>query len=174
MNDGEDEPERGGWLRHLATWIATFAGIVLLVQVIGWLRAPDLPEAAPPFALPDLDGNVVTLDDFAGRTVVLNFWATWCGPCRVEIPSFSAYARAHPDVVVLGIAADGPASRLRAFARQHDMSYAVLQGDARVLSAYGIGTYPTTVVIRPDGTVKHAHVGPLLRPQLAWLTGKLW
>jgi len=144
------------------------------VQVLGWLRAPDLPHTAPAFALRDLDGRVVSLEEHAGRTVVLNFWATWCGPCRVEIPSFSAYARAHPEVVVLGIAADGPASKLRAFARQHDMAYPVLQGDARVLADYGVTSFPTTVVVRPDGTVKHAHVGPLLRPQLAWLTGEIW
>lgn len=170
----DEAPARIGWLRQLAVWAATLLGAVVLVQAVGWLRAPDLPEVAPSFSLLDLDGREVQLEDFAGQTVVLNFWATWCGPCRVEIPSFSAFARAHPDVVVLGIAADGPVSKLRRFAREHEMAYPVLRADARVLGDYRVGTYPTTVIVRPDGTIKHAHVGILLRPQLAWLTGKLW
>ena len=151
--------------------------LVLAVPImsgIGYLRAPSLPEQAPDFELVDLEGNRVALSDLRGQTVVVNFWATWCGPCRVEAPWFSSFATAHPDIPVLGVVADGPPNKARAIASRIGITYPVLVGDEAVLADYGVSMFPTTVVVAPDGSVRWAHAGLMTRPQLAWTTGNLW
>ncbi|MEZ4241742.1 MAG: redoxin domain-containing protein [Myxococcota bacterium] len=164
----------------IRAWAVNLLGFVALalaaLWVGGWLRAPALPERAPDFALRDLDGVTVTLAELRGRTVVLNFWATWCGPCRMEMPTFSAFAAAHPEITMLGIAADGPAARARVEQVADGLSsrYRVLLADPQVLEAYRIGAYPTTVVVDPEGHVRSAHGGLVLRPQLAWAAGVWW
>lgn len=144
--------------------------VVALQTVLGRLRAPSLPEQAPAFALPNLEGSTVSLSDFAGRTVVLNFWATWCGPCRVEIPSFTRFAEENPEIPVLGVAVDGSIEELRHARDTLGMGYPVLVADQATLEAYGVKTLPTTVVVRGDGSVRSAHSGMLFRPQLWWMT----
>lgn len=168
--DSNATPHRPWWRRVLFEWVVPLLGVALVVHAVGWLRAPDLPEAAPPFTLKSLDGEEISLASLAGRPVVLNFWATWCAPCRVEIPSFSRYARNHPDVVVLGIVADGPASKVRRVAADLGVDYPVLLGDRATLAAYGVQVFPTTVIVDRDGRVSTAHTGLMLGPQLTWAT----
>ncbi len=156
-----------GVLRDVVSALLIFA---LASTVLGWLRAPDLPDQAPGFTLKDLDGQEVDLADFRGQTVVLNFWATWCAPCRAEIPAFSSFARNNPDIPVLGIAVDGPVGKLKVAKRDMGIDYPVLVGDAATVQAYGASTLPTTVVVGPDGEVAAVHVGLMLPPQLWWAT----
>ena len=143
-------------------------GFLTLAAVVMWVaalvRSPDLPDTAPEFTLANLEGEAVSLSDFRGQTVVLNFWATWCMPCRIEAPALSRFARSHPDVPVLGIAADGTVAELRDAVDDLGIDYLVLRGDREVLAAYDVGTYPTTVVVRPDGTIRRAYSGMLLDP----------
>jgi thiol-disulfide isomerase/thioredoxin len=151
--------------------LALFLVLYLVLQTtLGWIRAPTLPEQAPAFALFDLEGRKVSLSDFAGQTVVLNFWATWCGPCRIEIPSFARFAEDHPEIPVLGIAVDGGADVLFQARDDLGMSYPVLLADQETLRAYAVTSLPTTVVVRGDGSVRSVHVGMLFRPQLWWMT----
>lgn len=158
-------------LATLAGQLALFGAIALLLQAgLGWWRAPSLPERAPAFALPNLDGDTVALSDFAGRTVVLNFWATWCPPCRVEIPSFRRFAANNPDIVVLGVAVDGEAEALREAQRKLGINYPVIRADAATITAYRVRSLPTTVVVRGDGTVRSAYAGMLFGPHLWWMT----
>lgn len=170
-HDQEGTRPRGGrsrawrWSLELALLALVF---VVLSTVVGRLRAPDLPVEAPALALPDLQGRVVDLAELRGQTVVLNFWATWCAPCRVEIPSFSRFARDNPDIVVLGVAVDGDTASLAPAAKELGIDYPVLVGDPDTVRRYGASTVPTTVVVGPDGRVKAAHVGIMLGPQL-WL-----
>lgn len=156
--------------RLLLEWGLTIAAAIGLWLLVGALRAPDLPAAAPDFSLSDLQGQTTTLSAHQGQTVVLNFWATWCGPCRVEIPAFSRFAEANPEVEVWGIAVDGSATELRRAVQQFGIRYPVLRADESVQQNYGVETLPTTVVVGPDGTVRAAHVGIMPRPQLWWLT----
>ena len=163
---GSPEPWwRRAW-RPLRDWGTTLLIGVALMHMVGKLRAPELPQQAPDFALQTLDGETVRLSSLRGQTVVLNFWATWCGPCRLEIPSFTQFAADHPQIPVYGIATEGSVESLRAAQRQLDIGYPVLRADAATLAAYHIDTLPTTVVVGPDGEVKSAHAGILTGPQL--------
>jgi len=164
--DEEGESRLRGWVGSAASWVGTLILIAALMVVAGRLRAPDLEGAAPPFALTALDGSEVTLSSLHDQTVVLNFWATWCGPCRLEMPMLARWSRAHPDVAVLGIAVDDQIGPVRAFVRDRDVPYPVLWDDARVQAAYEVTTLPTTVVIGPDGRVSGAHTGLVLGPEL--------
>jgi len=168
--DEDSPPPPKPWYRHLGEWGGTLVLLAVVMQVIGAFRAPALPEQAPDFTLASLEGDPVELSSLHGQTVVLNFWATWCGPCRIEAPSFSSFSKANPDIRVLGIVADGPAAKVRRARTDLGMTYPVLLGDKDVLRAYGITTYPTTVVVGPEGDVRAAHTGLLFRPQLAILT----
>lgn len=158
------------WGRSIAQILALIALVAVASQVLGWLRAPSLPDQAPDFILPDLDGNPVHLSSLRGQPVLLNFWATWCGPCRIEAPAFSRFADRNKDFAVLGVAADGPAGRLRKAKKDLGITYTVLQGDRPTLRAYEISTFPTSVLIDPQGRVVRAHTGLMLDPKLAIFT----
>lgn len=158
-------------LRRLVRLLAELGGMVLLglllMVVVGRLRAPELPDQAPDFDLRTLEGERMVLSELRGQVVVLNFWATWCAPCRLEIPSFSRFAEANPDVLVLGIATDGSEAELRVASPQLGIRYPVLRADAATTAAYGVSTLPTTVIIDAEGRVHSAHSGIMLGPQLA-------
>ena len=159
-------------LRRTAREIAVTVVLGAVVFVIaGALRAPTLPDQAPALALRSLDGEVVDLAQFRGRTVVVNFWATWCPPCRVELPTLTSFAANHPDIPVLFVAADGTPAALAAFAEAHDMPRArVLVSNATSRAAWPVESLPTTVVVGPDGVIASAHGGILFAPQLWWMT----
>ena len=171
MKEAEPRPTL---LRNL-TGYAMDWGIAIGLTVAGfWLlsavRAPDLPDQAPEWTLRDLSGESLSLSDFRGQTVVLNFWAEWCGPCRMEIPAFSEFAEEHPDIPVFGIAVDGTPTELRRHAASLGITYPVLVADSRVQNDYKVTTLPTTVIVGPDGEVRTVHVGAMLGPQLRWAT----
>ncbi|MCB9777701.1 MAG: TlpA family protein disulfide reductase [Alphaproteobacteria bacterium] len=153
-------------LRGLAELLLMVVAAGAVVMIVGRLRAPDLPDGAPDFELTDLDGKEWQLSELRGQPVVLNFWATWCGPCKLEIPAFSDFARENPDVVVLGLATDGREAELRAASKQLGIAYPVIRADAETIAAYGVDTLPTTVIIDADGQVHTAHTGIMLGPQL--------
>lgn len=163
------EPRRARWSRFARDLGGSLVLVAGLWLAIGWARAPDLPSVAPAFSLSDLDGRTVSLADLRGKTVVLNFWATWCGPCRMEAPTLTAFAKSHPDVPVLGIAVDGTAAALKQAAQSLGIEYPVLIADKATLAAYKVGTLPTTVIVAGDGTIRSAHTGLMLGPHLRWL-----
>jgi len=115
------------------------------------------------FTLPDLDNKQVTLDTFKGKVVLLNFWATWCGPCKAEIPGFvELQDKYKDDLVVIGFSVDDPADKARAFAEEYKINYPVLLGLGRdeVQDAYGpIWGIPTSFLIGRDGRVCKKHMG---------------
>ena len=137
--------------------------------MLSWWRTPSLPDASE-WTLSSLDGETVSLSDYEGQTVVLNFWATWCGPCRTEIPEFRQFVNEHPDIPVFGIAVDGSVSKLRQFAKQNRMNYPVLKGDSAIQQDYSVSSLPMTVIIGPDGQIEDVHIGVMLASQLEWAT----
>lgn len=120
-------------------------------------------SAAPDFVLKDLAGRDVRLTDFHGQVVVLNFWATWCQPCRIEIPWFNElYDRYRSrGVVFLGISLDeGGAKDIEPFLKDMPIHYPVLLGTEEVAEKYGgIFGIPTTIIIGRNGQIVVRHLG---------------
>jgi peroxiredoxin len=119
--------------------------------------------------LKDMNGVAVRLADYKGQVIVLNFWATWCGPCQAEIPELvSTYAQyKDKGVVVLGVSIDDSAETLRAYAPQKQMNYPVLLMQNDVDEAYGpIFGVPITFFIGRDGTISRKHFGPVSKEQV--------
>lgn len=120
----------------------------------------------PAFNLQGLDGKSHRLDEWKGKVIMLNFWASWCGPCQYEIPEFVTYQKNYSDkgLQIIGVGVD-EARKLRNVARSLEMNYPVLILDPfaskKVLSQWGNkdGLIPHTVVINRDGRIKYIHRG---------------
>ena len=115
------------------------------------------------FKIKDLDGKQVDLASFKGKVVLLNFWATWCGPCKAEIPGFvELQAKYRDQLTVIGYSVDDDAPKARAFAQEYKMNYPILLGEGRedVQDAYGpIWGIPASFLISKDGRVCKKHLG---------------
>jgi cytochrome c biogenesis protein CcmG/thiol:disulfide interchange protein DsbE len=106
--------------------------------------------------------------DYKGKVVLLNFWATWCGPCKVEIPAFVELYDKYKDkgLVIVGISVDDSPEQLQAFMKEFHMNYPVLQMHPDVETAYGpFYGYPTSFFIARDGSICKKHLGPATREQ---------
>jgi thiol-disulfide isomerase/thioredoxin len=117
---------------------------------------------APKFALTDISGQKLSLDDYKGKVVLLDFWATWCGPCRIEIPEFVDLQKRYRDqgFAVVGISMDDGPEPVRDFYQQFKMNYPVALGDSKLAELYGgILGLPTTMVIGRDGRIYAKHIG---------------
>ena len=120
-------------------------------------------SAAPSWELNDVDGKLVKSTDFAGKVVLLDFWATWCGPCRMEIPGFvelqSQYSR--DGLVVIGVSVDEDAlGVVKPFVAKMGVNYPVLMSDERIVDSFGgIEGIPTTFIIDRSGRIAGKHVG---------------
>lgn len=136
--------------------------------------APADSQRAPDFTRPMMDGGTFRLSDYRGEVVVLNFWATWCSPCRQEIPDFVKMQRELGDdgVQFVGVALDREGfEAVRPFAEEMGINYPIVMDDGRLARQYGgVPTVPTTFVIGPDGVVEGYAPGmiteALLRPEL--------
>jgi len=130
------------------------------------------------FTLKDVAGKDVRLSKYKGQVVLVNFWATWCVPCRVEIPALTSLYRDYKDrgFVVLGVSVDSEVAAVKPFARVMKMNYPVLIGAGRedLSSAYGpfVG-FPTSVLVSRDGAVCVRHVGMLSKSKLEEQVGAL-
>jgi cytochrome c biogenesis protein CcmG/thiol:disulfide interchange protein DsbE len=155
--------------RALATSIAAALALRLGAALLQQPAAAD----APAFRLVDCEGEPVTLEQYEGKPLVLNFWATWCPPCQHEIPALSAYATANPDVSVVGVAVDsGPSDHMPQLRTDLGIEYEIYAGNSAMLRAYGVRGLPTTVVIGADGEVSSTWTGAIDQQQLARLVKK--
>jgi len=119
--------------------------------------------SAPDFTLPDLDGNQVSLSQFRGRPVVVNFWATWCPPCEAEIPHLiEAYEQEQGQVVFLAVSIGEPSSTVRRFAQEHGMPFIILlDRNERVAGDYQVRGIPATFFVTREGTIAMRYVGQM-------------
>jgi thiol-disulfide isomerase/thioredoxin len=117
---------------------------------------------APAWELKDLDGQVVKSSEFLGKVVILDFWATWCAPCKAEIPGFIALQKQYGDrgLAVIGVSLDdqGPVV-VKRFMADFEMNYRVVLGDVALMQAFGGTAIPTTVIINRAGKIVARHVG---------------
>jgi peroxiredoxin len=119
-------------------------------------------KPAPDFALKDVNGQTVHLSDYRGKVVLLDFWATWCGPCKIEIPWFQEFERQYKDkgFAVLGVAMDEEGWQVvKPFAQHVGINYRLVIGDDSIADLYSIEAWPTTLLIDRDGNVAAVHVG---------------
>ena len=116
------------------------------------------------YALKDLNNQNVRLDSYKGKVILLDFWATWCGPCKVEIPWFIEFQDKYgkDGLQVVGVSVDDPLAKLKPYVSEMKMTYPVLQGLGKesLLDAYSpMPALPTTVLISRDGKICGKHVG---------------
>ena len=126
-------------------------------------------DRAPDFALPTLEGRTAQLRDFRGKVVLLNFWATWCAPCRIEMPWLVEFNRQYHDqgLQIVGVNLDDPLTsreKIAGFAHDRGVTYPILLGNNDMADAYGGARFlPQTFFIGPDGRVLHAMYGVTTR-----------
>ena len=122
-----------------------------------------LGEPAPNFQLRDLNGRLVTLSDLRGKVVLLNFWATWCGPCRVEMPAMEQLYRTflRKDLEILAVSTDAQGAAVtRPFQQENHLTFPILHdADYRVGLTYGARSLPMTFMVDRQGVVRHQIFG---------------
>jgi thiol-disulfide isomerase/thioredoxin len=137
---------------------------------------PDLGRS-PDYTFTALDGTELRSAELAGKVVVLNFWATWCGPCKLEMPTLQSLHedRADDGVVVLGLATDvGSGTAVAEFLRERDITYAIGRATNAHRQAFGgVNVIPTTFVIDRGGIVRHRVVGYFTSPALRAAVSRL-
>ena len=125
--------------------------------------APTTQDSAPDFVLSDANGNPVRLSDFRGKVVLLNFWATWCPPCRVEIPWFIEFQQAYGDrgFLVLGVSMDEDGwNSVKPYMTANGIRYRMVIGDDKLAELYGgVESLPTTFIIDKSGRIAATHAG---------------
>jgi cytochrome c biogenesis protein CcmG/thiol:disulfide interchange protein DsbE len=156
--------------RHVTTILAAF-GLVLVIEAadarehlyeaMGMAKVP--PKAAPDFTLPTIDGQQVSLREYRGKVVFLNFWATWCIPCREEMPALERLHQTYhqsQDLVVISIDYKESAEQVKAFFQQHGLSFpALLDQSGSVSREYLVTGMPTTYLIGRDGMLLARGIG---------------
>jgi thiol-disulfide isomerase/thioredoxin len=128
------------------------------------LQFSDRPVPVPSFSLATLDGRTISPADWAGKVVLVNFWATWCRPCRQEIPALVALQERYRDtLLIVGLSIDeGPPSDVKQFAEQYHLNYPIAIADAKLTDAFGgVPAVPSTYVVNTTGGIVQRYVGAL-------------
>lgn len=133
------------------------------------VEAPLLNSPAPDFVLKSLDGSTVALGDFRGKPVLINFWATWCAPCLIEMPLLQdRYDRYAPDLTILAVNFNESEADVQSYVDELGLTFEVLLDPGGVVNGqvYRVLGYPTTVVVDREGLIRAIHIGILVEGQL--------
>lgn len=154
-------PRRPNRLRRWALELALGVGLYLLISHWQSRNLLDPHSDAPDFSLQNLQGEQVRLSDFKGKTVMLHFWATWCGVCRREFGALNSLASGlADDQALLTVVADSTdADKIARFIQAHDLRYPVLLANRSVLKAFNVGAFPTNYFIDKFGKIRSTSVG---------------
>ncbi len=159
--------------RGKAIWSTT---LILGVSLLAWGS-----DSIPGLKLKNLDGLSQSLKQYKGKPLVVNFWATWCGPCQEEMPLFVAEEQAYRGrgVIFIGVSMDDGQSldKVRAFVNKLNVTYPILMGSADDLDRFKLGPgIPATAFVNPDGEIVGRVLGEIHKPdleqRLEWLLGK--
>lgn len=121
------------------------------------------------FSLTTLNGEVVSIDDYKGHPMIINFWATWCPPCKEEMPLLEkAYVSYYPDLVVIGISVDDVADEIPQFIRDNGITFPVFHDSSKgeLQALFKVNGLPTTYFIDSEGILQSQHIGMLNEPSL--------
>lgn len=175
MWDAEEPEPSPGRQSSLTVWAIYGLIGICIVGLLGYSlaqegRAPQPGEAVPVFQLTSLDGARISLDDYRGQVVVLNFFASWCPPCRDEARDLEQTWRKvqNQGVQFVGIAYKDTSSKVRAFLDEFQTTYpCALDLRSRTARAYGVTGVPETFVVDAEGRLVHHFVGPITEPELS-------
>jgi peroxiredoxin len=158
----------------------------IVAGVLAWRAWPQATAAVgiargelpvPDVAFTTLDGARITTADLRGQVVLVNFWATWCAPCRVEMPGFQDVfeSRRERGFTIVGVAQDaGTPDLVRQFVRERGITYPVVSGTAAIERAFGgVSALPTSFLVGRDGRIRHVVTGIFLEPALAAAVDRL-
>jgi thiol-disulfide isomerase/thioredoxin len=173
MDENEPGAARPSALRSFSGWI--LGGIVIVWAIAMMLLANRMDVGAPDLSKPqvgaaavdynwsltDLNGRIVPFSEFKGKTVFLNVWATWCGPCVAEMPSIDALTaeKSLNDVVFLGVSVDEEADAVKQFVARHSPKFRVLLPVGDLPEQFVTEGIPATFIISPSGEIVASHVG---------------
>ena len=142
-----------------------FTIIIAAIVFVSAISAQSKPTKAPNFKLKTYDGKVISLDKFKGKVVLVNFWATWCPPCRAEIPDFLKVYKKYKSkgFEIVGIALDETGwSDVKPFMENMKINYPIVLGDQQTVMLYGgIEAIPTTFIVDKKGNIIDRHIGML-------------
>jgi peroxiredoxin len=142
--------------------LAIAAGTALLIATTG-LAALNKNAEAPNFKAKTVAGKEFAVNDLRGRVVLLDFWATWCPPCRMEAPAIEKLWRAYKDkgLVVIGVAVEsGGPKQVAKFAADNSLTYRLVADESgEIAKSYKIGPIPTTYIIDTKGVIRQVHIG---------------
>lgn len=158
-------------------------GILILFIVYHWRPSPRISQVtretqplqkleigvlAPDFELVSISGEQIRLQDLRGRFVLLNFWATWCDPCRQEMPIFQSRADEFPeDLIILAVNAQDTPEDIRAFMSELELTFDnLMDSEGKVHQAYWVHGFPTSFFIDADGFLRIVHIGVMTEDQL--------
>ncbi len=189
MKNSRKKAPKGSEKRGFSSFamvMTAFAIVIVAILIINKMNAPEPSVmsqqaagensgggsgSAPNFTLASVGGGSKSLEDYRGKVVMLNFWATWCGPCKQEIPDFIAMQEAYRDqgFEIVGVSLDDPTAtaQVAQFVKQAGINYDIVYGNGQVAQAYGgVQSIPTTFLIDREGNVVTSKVG--LQPKDAW------
>jgi len=144
--------------------------VVILLTLVFSAGAMAQQKKAPNFVLKSSDGTTYELNKYKGKVVVVNFWATWCGPCRKEIPDFIEVYKKYEEkgLEIIGISLDRDGwAKVKPFVKANNISYPIVVDDANVAPSFGkIEFIPTTFIVDKNGNIVDEHVGGMSKTQL--------
>lgn len=148
-------------------WVVALASL-LLSACSDLDVAPVKGAVAPDFELINVEGENVKLSDYRGKSVLINFWATWCGPCRLEMPAIQArYEQYSPELVVLAVDNDESQEIVAAFVDELGLTFPILLDFGAVIQdLYRIRGYPSSLFVDANGIIQVVHIGIMTEGQL--------